>query len=59
MRWLPEKQQHVVAAVIAVLEETLTDEDLKANVIGGMLAEIDEWGKTRALMRTPVHSQPN
>jgi hypothetical protein len=55
LEWLPEKQQHV----IAILEETLTDEDLKVSVIGGMLAEIDEWGKIRTLIRAPVHSQPN
>jgi hypothetical protein len=53
------KQQHVVAAVIAILDQTLTAEELKVGVIGGMLAEIDEWGKTRALIRAPVHSQPN
>ena len=59
LRWLSEKQQRVVAAVIAILEETLIDEQLKVSVIGGVLAEIDEWGKTQALMRAPVQSPPN
>ena len=34
-----------MAAVIAILEETLLDEKLKISVIGGMLAEIDELGE--------------
>lgn len=59
--WLEPKQQQIVAGVIEILEATLGDDkDLIDRVVGGMLAEIDEWGLEReALREAPTDGKPN
>ena len=42
--YLPDNEAEVVAGVIAILDAVLTNAELKANIVGSILAEIEDWG---------------
>jgi len=45
--WLPEKEREVMNGILAIIEATITDKDLKEQLVGGILVTIDEWGQER------------
>jgi hypothetical protein len=45
--WLPEKEARVTDALLVVIESSISDPELKGALIGAILCEIDEWGKSK------------
>ena len=47
LEWLPEKERPIMDALLVLIENTISDKELRESLIGAILCEIDEWGKNK------------
>jgi len=44
---LPESEAQVMKAVLMLIDASISDEDLREHLIGGILVEIEDWARTQ------------
>lgn len=47
LAWLDPDEACMMGSVLSLIEHIIRDEDLRSNIIGMILCEIDEWGMAR------------
>lgn len=48
-KWLPKKEADILSAVLTILEETISDKELRDELSGMILLTVDDWGKKKLL----------
>lgn len=48
-KWLPKKEADILSAVLTILEETISDKELREDLTGMILGTVDDWGRKKLL----------